>query len=48
MEAEMLIEEAAVNVSLLIQEGDTHSSKELQDVWAYDFDHAGQASCTLT
>ena len=47
MEAEVLIEEAVVNVSLLIQEGDTHSSEELQDVWAYGFNHVEQAGCAL-
>ena len=47
-DAEVLAEEAVMNVSLLVQEGSVHSFEELVDIWANGFNHAEQAGCALT
>ena len=47
-DAVVLTEEAVMNVSLLVQEENAHSSKELVDRWAIGFNHVEQAGCTLT
>ena len=48
VDAEVLADDAVVNVSLLVREGNIHSFKELADIWAIGFNHAEQAGCALT
>ena len=47
-DVEVLADNAVVNVSLLVREGNIQSFEELADIWANGFNDAEQASCTLT
>ena len=46
-DAEVLTDDAVVNVSLLVREGNIHSFRELVDICAIGFNHAEQAGCAL-
>ena len=48
MEAEVLIDVANVKDNLLIHKRDSHSCAGLGSMRAFGFNHAEQASCTLT